>query len=306
MKVAFICSGNNGVNAIVQAQYDSLVRYGLDTVIIPIIGKGILGYLANIPSIRTKLNQYKPDVVHAHYSFCGILASLSTRRPVVTSLMGSDVISSGFWRKIIRYFALHQWDATIVKSEDMKTKSGLRDVHVIPNGVDIETFRPLDQIDCRSRLGWGVKENIVLFAADPKRAEKNFALAQMVMSHPGLHNVVLKVVHNVKHEDIPTYLNAANVLLLTSNWEGSPNVVKEAMACNLSIVSTDVGDVKWLLSQVEGSFVDNADASKLSKSLLMAISFRGLSRGRQRLLELGLDSGSVCDKLFRVYMGVVR
>lgn len=97
----------------------------------------------------------------------------------MVSLMGSDVKSSGLWRVIIRFFVRHVWEATIVKSEDMKRSLGVFSdrVHVIPNGVDLEVFRPLTTSECRIRVGWDESKSIVFFAANPDRQEKNFELA---------------------------------------------------------------------------------------------------------------------------------
>jgi glycosyltransferase involved in cell wall biosynthesis len=149
--------------------------------------------------------------------------------------MGSDVKSSGLWRMIIRFFAKYIWGSTVVKSTDMMISMKLtsKDVHVIPNGVDLDLFVPMDRNECRAKIGWGNASKIVLFAADPSRMEKNFDLAHNSMLHLGYDDVELKVVFGVEQKEMPQFYNAADVLLLTSKWEGSPNVIKEAMACTL-------------------------------------------------------------------------
>jgi glycosyltransferase involved in cell wall biosynthesis len=269
-------------------------------------GNGVFGYLRNIPRFVYRVCSFKPDVIHAHYSFCGFIAAIVRGRPVVTSLMGSDVKCSGVWRLVIRIFAKKLWSATIVKSEDMKHSLGVASVHVIPNGVDIELFKPANQDECRRKLNWDLNAKIVLFAANPDRPEKNYALARDVMHMPQLKNTILKVVHGVKHDDMPLYLNAADVLLLTSLWEGSPNVVKEAMACNLQVVSTDVGDVEWLLAPFEGSCVRGGNVDLLSVSLLKTVAGKSRSRGRERLTELCLDSISISERLIKLYKEVLN
>jgi len=301
MRVLFVCSGNRGVSPIITAQAESLRKKQLFVEIVPIIGKGILGYLSNIGKLKREIKKADTDLVHAHYSFCGIVAALATGKPVVTSLMGSDIIHSGLWRWLILFFVERIWSATIVKSEDMKQRLGSEKVLIIPNGVDTERFKPLPRSECRERLGWSSTQKIVLFAADPTRMEKNYDLALSTFRHLDMQDSELKVVYNVKHEEMPIYINAANVVILTSLWEGSPNIIKEAMACNIPIVSTDVGDVRWLLDGVKGCFVASNNAEELSSILKQAVQFDQYTDGVQKLVNLGLISDVVAIGIKHVY-----
>ncbi len=294
------------MSPIVKAQGDSLSKTGISIEYFLINGHHIFGYLKNLPALMKTIKKLKPNVIHAHYSFCGIVTSLSTRLPVVTSLMGSDVKESGWWRQIIRFFVLHIWDVTIVKSDDMRSSLGIDKVRIIPNGVDLEVFKPMDKVECREMVGWGINDKIVLFAANPDRPEKNFQLAKEIMKEPELRNFKLQVVYGVKHQDMPLYINASDVLLLTSLWEGSPNVVKEAMACRLPIVSTDVGDVGWLFGDLAGYFICNGDEREFSQSIMGALAIDGPTDGRSRIKALGLDSVSIASKLVEVYKEAVN
>lgn len=303
MKVVFLCSGNSGVSPIVKSQYDSLVKLDLDAEMIPIVGKGIRGYLGSIADVRAKIKKINPDLVHAHYSFCGIVASLATRKPVITSLMGSDVKSSGLWRIIIRFFVLYVWHITIVKSEDMKKSLGLKFdiIHVIPNGVDLNLFKPMDKIKCRQKVGWELNKKIVLFAADPERPEKNYNLAKTAIDALNGRDLELKAVYDVAHERIPLFMNAADALLLTSLWEGSPNVVKEAMACNLPVVSTDVGDVRWLLGEKYSNAICPHDPSIIAHTLESIFNLNEPECYRDTLIKLKLDSVSISENILKLY-----
>ncbi len=97
------------------------------------------------------------------------------------------------------------------------------------------------------------------------------------------------------------YLNATDVLLLTSKWEGSPNVIKEAMACNCPIVSTNVGDVKWLLDGVEGCFITTNDPRDVADKINKALNFKSKTKGRDKLFRLGFDSEHIAKKIIKVY-----
>ena len=302
MRVLFVCSGNSGISPIIEAQAKSLRETGLHLEITPIIGKGFWGYLSSLSKIRKQIKEFSPKIIHAHYSFCGIVVSLATRKPVITSLMGSDVKSSGLWRIIIRYFVRYVWHITIVKSEDMKKSLDLKTskIHVIPNGVDLNLFKPMDKIKSREKLGWDLDKRIVLFAANPKRPEKNYNLAKAAIDALDRKDVELKVVYDVAHECMPLFMNAADTLLLTSLWEGSPNVVKEAMACNTPVVSTDVGDIKELFGDTVGCSIANNRAEDVCRELVKMLDSDLPAEGRVRIKTMGIDSQSVARKIFNL------
>ena len=317
MKVLFVCSGNSknfSLNPFIKAQADSLVALGDDIEFSQVLGKGLWGYLKHIFVLRKLLKHANCDIVHAHYSLCGIVASLASLRvighkgrkvPVVVSLMGSDVKNAGWWLRVIRFFARRVWEATIVKSQDMKQSLGLETPIIIPNGVDLGIFQHLPKNECRQKLGWDFVGSMILFGADPSRNVKNYPLAEVACSQLKTDNCQLMTLGRIPHDKVPWYLNACDVLLLTSQWEGSPNIVKEAMACGTPVVATDVGDVRWLLEGLEGCYVSSHDPTDVSTQLHNALQFKRKTRGRERLIKLGLDSETVAKRIIEVYERVI-
>ena len=107
-------------------------------------------------------------------------------------------------------------------------------------------------------------------------------------------------------------MNASDIVVLTSLREGSPNVIKEAMACNCPVVATDVGDIAWLFGNEPGHFLSGFDPQDVATKLNMALEFSeeyGRTSGRNRIIELGLDSESVARRIVGVYeeaMGRLR
>ena len=175
MKILFICSGNTKEgDAIIRNQGNSLINIGDYRVeYYTIKGKGIRGYLKKILPLRKYLKRNNFDVIHAHYSLSAFVASFAGARPLVVSLMGSDVKSGWFYKWVIRIFNYcFSWKVIMVKSEDMKEALGMKAVLVMPNGVDLVRFKPLDKIECQLKLGWDINREHLLFAAHPGRYEK--------------------------------------------------------------------------------------------------------------------------------------
>jgi glycosyltransferase involved in cell wall biosynthesis len=311
MKVLFVASGNKKggrVSAFVQSQFDSLQKEGLDMMMYPVVGHGWRGYLRNFRKLRRLILKEKPDVVHAHYSSCGYLAALAAMgQPLkkVVSILGSFPTESRKLR-FVRFCIDHVWHTTIVKSE--RTRAQLdRALPVIPNGVDLSLFPLTGQDEAKERVGFGKDGKYVIFVSNPARPEKNYRLAQaavQTLQQPNLH---LVPVFDKPHSQVVDYMCAADVLIMTSLNEGSPNVIKEAMACNCPIVVTDVGDVRWVTSGVDGTFVaDTFKAEELADLLKKALAFNGRTRGRERITELELTTQEVSSKLISIYNTVLK
>ena len=323
MKVLFIVSGNHGsVTPIIKNQGDAMAAEEVEVEYYLIRGKGVGGYLRNVKPFMRFLRTYQYDAIHAHYSLSAFVASLAGAKPLVVSLMGSDVKASGWYKVIIRLFALlFRWRAIIVKSNDMYRDLSIKRAFVIPNGVNMERFKPLDKAECQKRLGWKITNeklqttnhksqttNMVkhiLFPANASRPEKDYALAKSACAL--FENVELHAFDNTPNEETPYWYNAADVVLLTSKWEGSPNAIKEAMACGCPIVSVDVGDVAERMSGVDGCHVvPTREPKDIAEALEKALTFNGKTKGRERIIADGLTNEMVAEKIVRIYKQVKR
>lgn len=310
MKVVFVASGNKTVGAVsafVQTQFDSLVEKGVDMILFPIVGHGFFGYLRNLSTLRRLIKNECPDIVHAHYSVCGYLASMASRglkNKVVVSLLGSFPDKNMKYRTV-RFFINHFWDAVIVKSDRTKAQLGMN-LPVIPNGVDLDQFSLLEKDKARDLVGFKKGIKYVIFVSDPSRKEKNYQLAQTAVDLMEDDNVVLLPIFKRPHNEVVTYMCAADALLMTSLKEGSPNVIKEAMACNCPLVVTDVGDVRWITDGVDGAFVsDSFNAEEVAGWLKKALSFGTRTCGRERIISLGLTTDEVANRIIKLYKSVV-
>ncbi len=311
MKVVFVSSGNKavgGISPFVQSQFDSLKAEGLDMMLFPVTGHGAKAYLKATRELRHLVKEQKPDIVHAHYSACGFVAAMATaftKTKVLVSILGSFP-KKNVKLHVVRFFIRHIWDKTLVKSQRTANQLGM-DLPVVPNGVNLEQFNIIDQQKAREMCGFENGEKYVIWCSNPSRPEKNFSLAEQAVALLNDENVVLYPVFNKTHNEIAQYMCAADALLLTSKNEGSPNVIKEAMACNCPIVSTDVGDVSVVTKGVEGVKVAKyATQECVSMELKQVLSFEGRTKGRNHLIEIGLTSKKVAERICELYKGMLR
>jgi teichuronic acid biosynthesis glycosyltransferase TuaC len=325
VRILFVSSGNTkqgDVSSFIKVQGDSLKDLGHQVEFYVIKGRGLLGYLKNVRPLGHIICDHDYNVVHAHYSLSGLAAWLACafcsikrmrrnsdqtellKPAIVVSFLGSDINSKSLRRFLIRLVS-GIWAAIIVKSAEMRNRLNIKRAILLPNGVNLSVFHQMDRAQCRSELGLMQDKKIILFAADPQREVKNYPLAKAACSQLTNDNCELLTLGNIPHTKIPLYLNSCDVLILTSLWEGSPNIIKEAMACNIPIVSTKVGDVAWLFGDLDGHYLADPDSEDIAAKLSTALSFEGRTKGRDRLIELGLDSETVARKLVEIYRQVV-
>ena len=309
----------------VEQQIASLRRSGVtvDLLFVDRLGRGLRAYWGLAAEVRRRVRKIRPDLVHVMYG--GWMSDVVTRAlrdvPVVVSFCGSDLLGQreGGWirRVAARYGVLASgWAAlravaVIVKSESLRRAlpSGLDPARVwlIPNGIDLDRFRPLDPARCREKLGWDPRMRHVLFPASPDNRVKRFPLAAAAVERLRQEGMPIEIhaLRGVPHSEVPVWLNAADCLLLTSEHEGSPNIVKEALACNRPVVSVDVGDVRQRLAGVSGCVVSAADPGSLASSLagaLAASPSEGRPTGRSAVGELSLEV--IAARVLGVYVAV--
>ena len=300
MKILFVSSGNSdfGISPIVRNQGESIERLHNELDYFTIQGKGLLGYLKNISALKQELKN-KYDIVHAHYSLSGIVASMAGARPLVVSLMGSDVHVNKFYKVIIRIFNVLFWNKTIVKSKIMGDTIFLKNSFVIPNGVNSKKFRPIDRKIALAKTKWNSNKKHILFAADPDRPVKNYSLATNALKLIARNGVEMHELENIPNDRVLYFYNAADLLLLTSFREGSPNVIKEAMACNIPIVSTDVGDVKEVVGETKGCYITSFNPNDVAGKIELSLKFGKRTNGRKAIEHL--EDSTIGHKIIGIY-----
>ena len=224
-------------------------------------GRSITDYLRFYPKVlRHSLSEY--DLVHANYGLVTPFALAQPIRPLVITFWGTDLMSENGWLPRLSTAVARQADAVILPTKAMAANySGPHSL--IPFGVDTERFRPIPKQEARERIGWKSDVPIVLFPYDTSRDVKDFTRAKRIVEQVDV-DADLRAVSGVPYDEIPYYMNASDVLLVSSKREAGPMVVKEAAACNLPVVSTDVGFVREVLDGVSNCTVSDVDRELVS------------------------------------------
>ena len=371
MRILIVASDKNVHFApFIEEQMVALQACGMEVLRYGITGKGIIGYLRELPALKRIIRKVQPDLIHAHYGLSGLLANFQRRVPVVTTYHGSDinVPSILHFSKIAMRLSAHNifvskrnvslalGDEAMrllgnevmrllgdeVKGEEngkvdtpastpytlhsTPTEAFTPQNTLLPCGVNLTEEQLLSRSEARTALGIAEDVKVILFAGAFDNAVKDAPLAKqaVVVLEDNINNIARKSTSLRATEDmakqplifqelrgftraeVTRWMCAANCLLMTSKTEGSPQVVKEAMACGCPIVSVDVGDVAERLSGVEGCFVvPTREPKDIAEALLKAIQFEGKTNGRERIIAMGLSNGQVAEQLLRIYKHLI-
>lgn len=312
MNILLVHSGNSVSDSseysFVKEQGDALEQMGVNIFYFSIKGKGVLGYLSNIMSLRKNIKQNKINIVHAHYGLSGALCVLQKMVPVIVTFHGSDIHSRGAILLISKFAAYFSTFNIFINSQLYKILNYTKENYIIQAcGIDLELMKSINKNDAREKLGWNFTEDYVLFAGNFARKIKNAAFAKAAIKQTG-REINLIELKGYERFEIPILMSACDCLLLTSFREGSPTVIKEAMACNLPIVTTDVGDAKWVIKETRGCYVAANDIGDCAIKIDQAITFaktNGRTNGRGRLTDIGLEKKQVANRIYQLYKKII-
>lgn len=307
-----------GTATFIARQVDFLRAAGVDVDVFRFRGNGKpLRYASAWLDVRRRLRRERYDLIHAQFGQSGLLA-LPRRLPLVVTFRGDDlegVLSNATGRLTARGRLLpllsrmvgQRADATIVVSAHLKAFLHRQaQPHVIPSGIDLERFRLIPQAEARRHLGLAPDRRLVLFVGSPKLARKRYDLAcRAVEVVQRSLPAELVLGWGIPHDQIPYYMNACDALVFTSRQEGSPNVVKEALACNLPVVSVAIGDVPERLRGLPGCEVCADDRPEtIGGALVRALRFGQRTVSRERVREL--DERVITERVIDVYRSVLE
>ena len=306
MNVLFVASYNtNHFAPFILEQAEALQKKVCRIEFFGLRGKGMWGYLKNLPKLMKCIKEHKPDVIHAHYGLSGLLANLQRAVPVITTYHGSDIN----YRRLLPFsrlsMKLSAWNI-FVSDSIMGIAKPRKKSTLIPCGVNLDSLQLTSREHARDCLHWEKDRYYILFSGAFDCGEKNPELAKRVVDLLATPDKELVELKGYSREEVTILFCAANVLLMTSFSEGSPQVIKEALACGCPIVSVDVGDVKARVSDVEGCYVINSyNPHKIADYLAKSLEYNGKTNGRERIIRDRLDNGFIADAIIGIYRNVV-
>jgi glycosyltransferase involved in cell wall biosynthesis len=308
---------NPAFGSFVRTQAESLRRAGVTVEVLVLQGRfRKLIYPKGMLQLRQRLKSDGFNLIHAHYSYVGMVARTQRQVPVVVTYHGDDLLGTiderGQTKATSRLIAaagrkLAQYvDACIVQTQQMFDTIPKGNVFIIPHEVDFEIFKPCDLQYARAMLGLAGHKKYLLFAANPKIPVKHFPLAHAVAQELARRDptVELLVVYKEPQERLALYMSACDVLVFPSYQEGSPNIVKQAMACNLPIVATDVGDVCQVIGNCRGCYICAPSIDQFAARISQILLTGNRTGGREDVRHF--DASAVSRKVIAVYEKVIK
>lgn len=307
MKILIVASYNKGRFApFIIEQTEELKQLGCAVGFFGLQGKGIKGYMQNLPILKQKIKEFHPDVIHAHYGLSGLLANMQRRVPVVTTYHGSDINDKKVLLFSKQAMRLSAWNV-FVSQKTMDLAYPKRNYSLLPCGIDMSDMQLTEKSEARQKMHLSADKRYILFAGAFDNAVKNAPLAKQTVEALQDDNAELLELKGYSRDEVTLLMCAADTFLMTSLSEGSPQVIKEAMACGCPIVSVDVGDVKERVEGLEGCYVaETRDPQTLAQLLQKAMTMKGKTRGRERLVTDGLDNSIVARQLVWIYEKIVK
>jgi N-acetyl sugar amidotransferase len=307
MKVLIVCSGNANDNqifdlklhhAFIYEQVKMVQNLGIEFEFFFIKGKGLAGYFKNWWKLWKYLRKNQFAVVHAHNGLSGLVAVLQPFCKVIITFHGSDINQKK--TRLISNFVSLSADYRIFVTSYLFEKlwfKPTKNYAVIPCGVNLDTFFPVNKYEARNKLKMDQNKAYVLFSSYFSNPVKNFTLAKQAMSM--VPEVELLELNNKSREDVNLLLNAVDVLLMTSLKEGSPQVIKEAMACNCPVVTTDVGDVKNIINNTDYCYICKADPGEISEKIKYILKSPVRTCGSKSIKSY--DNKIVSERILNIY-----
>lgn len=307
MKILIVCSGNaENFNfklhqAFVYEQIECIkkaFKIEYDTFFIK--GKGFTGYLNNISILKKKIKSFDPEIVHAHFGLSGLLACLQRKVPVVITFHGSDAYISRVML-ISRITAEFSRFNIFVSEKIQKKIDGNHRYSIVPCGINLDAFYPIDMKVAREKLSMRSGKKYILFSSSFANTVKNSPLAFSAVNILNMNSELIEL-KDKSRDEVNLLLNACDLLLLTSKSEGSPQIIKEAMACNCPIVATNVGDIQEVIGSTEGCFITSFDSRDIADKIKLSIKFGKRTNGRKKIKHF--DNELIAKKIYKIYKNV--
>ncbi len=303
MRVLIVARCKEGRYApFITEQVDAIKKAGVDCQCFGFSKKGILGYLRNRHGLKKAIESFQPDLIHAHYGLCGLLANSQRRIPVITTYHGSDINNPRVLRLSRLAIDLSAYNIFVSRKNIETAKPKGDNYSLIPCGINLGDYSMIDRLKARESMGLRSDRKYVLFSGAFDNQVKNAPLAKNAVSL--LPDVELLELKGYTRQQVATLMQAVDTLIMTSFTEGSPQVIKEALACGCPVVSVDVGDVREMTTGIEGCFLADRTPASLAENLQKAFDFGKRTGGRSAIFDKGLTNDLIATKLLSIYNSV--
>lgn len=308
MNVLLVHSGNSVTNSqdytFVKEQGDALARQGVSVSYFAVKGKGAKGYLSSLPRLKQQIRDKEIDLVHAHYGFCGAICVLQRTVPVVITFHNGETLTTK--GTLVSSLAARFSAYNIFVAQHIHDKLIFipKEYSIIPCGIDMDKLPLLEKQTALREMGLPEDRPNILFGGSFSNERKNYPLAKEAIDLlPFPVNLI--EMKGFSRSEVNKLLCGCDLFLLPTKSEGSPQVVKEALACNCPIVATGVADIPQLLEGVRNSYTTGFDAQEIASRIKMILQDGERSDGRRRIAELKLDNPQVAESLLAIYHSVL-
>lgn len=306
MKILIVCSANSGkIMPFITEQGNKLKDFGCEVDYFTITSKGIKGYLGHLGKLNSKLNKKKYDIVHAHFGLSGALAVLQRKVPVVMTFHNGETLTTkgnlissiaSLFSAYNIYVAEHIYKLTYLKKKHKSL--------ILPCGINLDEMKVMPQDEAKMQMNLPENKINVVFGGVFANLRKNVKLANEAIALTGRTDINLIELKGYTRKEVNALLCGADLLLLPTLSEGSPQIVKEAMACNSPIVATDVADIKVLLNNTDGCYLTSFEPTDVAAKINMAIAYGKRTNGRESVLKY--DNGIIVKQIVEIYKKVVN
>jgi len=280
-------------------------------------------YIKAVGALKAKIREFKPDVVHAHYGLSAITAELQNLVPVVATFHNGETLNwhvnlmsslMSLRAKHVIYVAQHIRDLSYFKAKNYS---------IIPCGVPMEQMIITPKEEARKQLGWEANKKYILFGGAFDNERKNYALLRDAVKQLQIDDSRLQIecieMKGLSRSECVLRMCAADLFALPSHSEGSPQALKEAMTVNCPCLATDIADVRELFGSEPGHWIlrnprktherwdgDEKSLDEMVELLKEALAYGKRTKGRERILKLGLSNKQVAKRIIDIYEQILE
>ncbi len=285
----------------IREQLLSLEQFGVEYDILTITEKGYKGYYKALKKLKKMIREKEYSLIHSFYGLVGFLSNMQRRVPVVTTYLGSDI----YMKKNYKFASLSarlSGHNIYVEEKLSKHLKNPGDFSIIPFGIDLKNFFPKSREECRKYFNFSGDKNYIMFSSSFARPEKNYKLAKEAVDIIG-NTEIIELGKSYTIEELNMLMSACDMVLMTSLTEGSPQIVKEALAANCPVVSTDVGDVASVIQGVEGCHLTTFEPEDIARKIKQVLDSKKRINGLDSVQKFEINR--IAERIFNVYQNVI-